>query len=170
MAKLALVHESDEEPGGQLVTTWAGAVEEFNKSAALVPWSTDGELRSAMAKWRSLPLEEQKVWERELAIAPLEPGQKTKFPMKGIIPIHLWMILDHFYPNFIKDEDFLDELFTTLGAEWANPLWHPKHPNDRRSRGPSTFAKNVLRILEDGSMVPLLKTLKYGDSGRIGRF
>lgn len=170
MAKLALVHDSDEEPGGALVTTWAGAVEAFNASAALVPYSTDGELATAMAKWRSLPPEEQKVWERELAIAPLEPGQETRFPLKGIIPTHLWMLLDHFYPNFIKDEDFLDELFTTVGKEWANPLWHPKPANDRKSRGPSSYAKNVLRILADGSEVPHLKIAKYGDSGRIGRF
>lgn len=164
---LLLVHDSNLPLEERHCTTWAGALEVYNETALAFPDTPDGELARAMEVWRQASPEQQAAMERELGIAPLRPGEKTQFPLKGIIPIHMYMLLDHFYPNFLKDEEFLDELFTTVGKQWANPRWHPKPPNMRQVRGPSTYAKSVLKMLADGSLVPLLKTLRYGD-GPVG--
>jgi hypothetical protein len=103
--------------------------------------------------------------ERALALAPpangWQPGSKPKFRLKGVIPWQLYPFLTHFHPNFMNDEHFLDEFFTRF-PRLANPLWKPKPDREKISRGISSYAKHVWRIIDEAGkekVTPLLAEL-----------
>lgn len=149
MAKLLMVREGQREKHEDLtpVRTWGHALEIFDKEA-MNPFGGGfaRDCRQAMMTWHKLPKDMRDLWERELSIDPKHKG-KTAFPLKGIIPPQMHIILQHYYPLYLKDEVFLDELFTRFPL-WANPNWKPKPMRDKIQRGPSTYAKHVIQIIE----------------------